>query len=144
MAFKNEYVPEADYEKNDLRRVCGEHNLLSRRGHMFANAWTIDRERDAFLIQVWSHHEAEFDGWAFYWKGEWIFFEMRVHGFKEDPSTSTDRTGYIVKGFSVPSSLAAVEVLNDFREALAVYRGAGVHAVYKGRNVTATIDFIGE
>ena len=65
MAFVNEYIPETDYEKYDLRRICGERNEINR-GHMYSRSWTIDRERKAFLIQVWSHHEAQFNGWAFY------------------------------------------------------------------------------
>lgn len=37
---------------------------------MYSDDWTMDRERDAFLIQVWPHLHSDFSGWAFYWKGE--------------------------------------------------------------------------
>jgi len=36
MAFVNENIPDSDYEKYDLRKICGEHNLQARRGHMFS------------------------------------------------------------------------------------------------------------
>ena len=69
MAFVNEYViPEEDYEKYDLRRICGEHNL-PRCEIMHSRDWTIDRDREAFLIETWYHHESDFSGYAFYWKG---------------------------------------------------------------------------
>ena len=145
MAFKNEYIPEADCEKYDLRRVCGEHNL-ARRGHMYSQDWTIDRERDAFLIQVWYHHEAEFGGWAFYWKGEWMFFEMRPTGIGINEADGTDWTSYLVKGFAVPASLATLqqEVIETFEQALAVYCGAGVSSKRNCTTATAVVEFIGE
>jgi hypothetical protein len=145
MAFKNEYIPEADYEKYDLLKICGEHNEINR-GHMYSRDWTIDRERNAFLIQVWSHRDAEFDGFAFYWKGEWISLEMRITGVGNNPVDSSDWTGYLVKGFVVPVSLTAMqqEVVDAFKQALAAYRGAGIHSSRKSSTATATVDFIGE
>lgn len=79
MAFVNEYIPEADFEKYDLRRVCGEHNF-AQKGHMYSRSWSIDRDHDAFLIPVWFHHESDFIGWAFYWKTTWLFFEVTGTG----------------------------------------------------------------
>ncbi|MFN3717189.1 MAG: hypothetical protein ACK4R8_10755, partial [Thiobacillus sp.] len=99
MAFVNEYIPKEDYDKYDLRRVCGEHNLKSLRGHMYSRDWTIDRDRDAFLIQVWSHRDAEFNGWAFYWKGEWMFFEMRPIESQIDREKNICWFRFQVKGF---------------------------------------------
>ncbi len=144
MAFVNEYIPEADYEKYDLRRVCGEHNEINR-GHMYSDQWTIDRERDAFLIKVWTHREAEFVGFAFYWKGEWMFFEMRLTGNGINQADDCDWTSYLVKGFAVPTSLTAEkeEVIAAFKDALAVYRGVGVYTDRKGSTATAIVDFIG-
>ncbi|MDR2113421.1 MAG: hypothetical protein LBQ62_10040 [Candidatus Accumulibacter sp.] len=69
MAFVNEYIPEADYEKYDLMEICGKHNK-AHPGSMITRSWTIDRERQMFLIRIWSHRESEFEGLAFYWKGE--------------------------------------------------------------------------
>ena len=110
MAFKNEYIPEADYEKYDLRRVCGEHNETNR-GRMYSRDWTIDRERDAFLIQIWFHREADFVGWAFYWKGEWLFFEMDGIGGGGGRPDGSCWFGYRIKKFCLPAQLLAQQAL---------------------------------
>lgn len=143
MTFVNEYIPEADYEKYDLRRICGEHNLKSLHGHMYSRDWTIDRERDAFLIQVWSHHESDFSGWAFYWKGEWMFFEMRPVESKQDRANNACWFRFLVKGFVVTHELDArrEELLGDLRAAITASPG-GTTFNYAQR--TATIEFIEE
>lgn len=142
MAFVNEYIPEADYEKYDLRRVCGEHNE-PHRGVMYSRDWTIDRDRSAFLIQVWSHRDAEFGGWAFYWRGEWMFFEMRPVESKIDRDKNTCWFRFQVKGFSVPGSLAKQreQVMDDLREAITASPGG---TTWDYANRSAAIDFIGE
>lgn len=143
MAFVNEYIPEADYEKYDLRRVCGEHNRWSHNGHMHSNHWTIDRERDAFLIKVWSHRDAEFEGWAFYWKGVWMFFEMRPVESKQDRVNNTCWFRFLVKGFVVPVNEGErhQELLDDLQTAITASPG-GMTWNYIHRS--ATIEFIGE
>ncbi len=142
MAFINEYIPESDYGKHDLRRVCMAHNLRWRQDHMHSEQWTIDRERDIFLIKVWSHHESDFSGWAFCWKGHWIFFEMRIHDSSTDLPTKTCWVGYQIKDFSLPEVLLEFkeEVIADLNQALADYCGGGVFSPYT--HGTATIEFI--
>ena len=142
MAFKNEYIPETDYEKYDLRRICGEHNNFTR-GYMYSRSWTIDRESDAFLIQVWSHREAEFEGWAFYWKGEWIFFEMDGMGGGGLRPDGSCWYGYLIRKFSLPERLQAKrdEIVTDLTRAFGDYCGGGVFSRYK--HGTATLEFIG-
>ena len=144
MAFVNEYIQEADYEKYDLRRICGEHNLPSQRGHMYSRSWTVDRETDAFLIQVWSHHESRFEGWAFYWKGEWTFFEMTGMGGGGMRPDGKCWYGYRIKGFTVPLQLESrrVEIVADLERALGDYCGRGVFSTYK--QGTATVEFVEE
>lgn len=140
MAFVNEYIPEVDYDKYDLRRICGEHNEINR-GHMYSRDWTIDRERDAFLIQVWSHHEAEFKGWAFYWKGEWMFFEMAVRDAWDKPEEDSCWSLYQIKGFTVPEHLVQLQaqIVDDLRSGFSAYAGGGVFV--QRANRCATIDF---
>jgi hypothetical protein len=143
MAFVNEYIPEADYEKYDLRRICGEHNLAIP-GVMHSRHWTIDRERDAFLIKVWSHYESQFSGWAFYWKGEWTFFEMtgmEGGGMRPDGSCWY---GYRIKDFVLPAPLESKRpaIVTDLERALADYCGGGVFSTCK--QGTATLQFVEE
>ncbi len=143
MAFVNEYIPETDYEKYDLRRICGERNEINR-GHMYSRSWTIDRERKAFLIQVWSHHEAQFNGWAFYWKGEWIFFEMTVAKAEDNPEESSCWSLYRIKNLSVPARLEGnkEDVLSAFYSAWSAYAGGGIFCNRTHRS--ATVEFIEE
>ncbi len=143
MTFKNEHIPKADYEKYDLRRVCGEHNVVHR-GHMLNQDWTVDRERDAFLIKVWSHPEAEFTGWTFYWKGEWLFFEMRGMGGGGGQPDGSCWFGYRIRKFTLPDHLQAQrdEIVADLTQAFGDYCGGGVFSSYT--RGTATLEFIGE
>ena len=71
MAFKNEYVPESAYEKYDMKKVCAEHNQpLGRDRHIWFEYWTVDHEKDAFLVKIHSHRDDNFEGFAFSWKGD--------------------------------------------------------------------------
>lgn len=136
MAFVNEYIQEADYEKYDLRKICGEHNLAIP-GNMHSRSWTIDRARDEFLIKVWSHYESQFAGWAFYWNGEWLFFEMAPVDGEAKTDGSSCRFLFHVKGFVVPPALESSreELLTDLRAAITACPGSPTFN-YAVRNVT--------
>lgn len=143
MAFVNEYVPEADYEKYDMMKVCAEHNrLLGRDRNVWFEYWTVDREKDAFLVRIWRHSEAEFDGHAFYWKGEWMFFDMRSVDSKYDQVRNAIWFLAVVKGFAVPDRLVAQReaVIANLKEAITIQ--APVTNTITDR--AATIDFIAE
>jgi hypothetical protein len=143
MAFVNEYIPEADYEKYNLRDICGKHNEAYY-GHMHSRSWTVDRERNAFLIKTWSHREAPTDGWAFYWHGEWIFFEMIVKEAQVNKLTDSCWSLYHIMKFVVPETLKAQQeqLIADFRAAWSAYAGGGVFC--KSTHRSATIEFIEE
>ena len=143
MPFVNEYIPEADYDKYDLRKICGEHNY-AHRGCMHSESWTINREQEAFLIKIWSHRDANFDGWAFYWQGEWIFFEQRPTESTFNKITDECWSRYQIKGFAPPPALEAQqeELLADFRAAWSAYAGGGVFC--KATHRSATVEFIEE
>jgi hypothetical protein len=136
MTYLNEYIPEADYTKYDLRRICGERNLVHR-GHMYSRSWTVDRDRDSFLIKVWSHRDSDFSGWAFYWTGEWNFFEMRPVEGKSDPVSGSCMFRFHVRRLKVaPHLRERYEVLlEDLREAITAVPG-GVEVCYAKRDVT--------
>lgn len=143
MAFVNEYIPEADYEKYDLRRICGEHNR-THPGRVHSRSWTIDRERGAFLIKIWAHREAEFNGWAFFWRGEWVFFELHVADAQVNRITDECRDHYQIKGFVVPPTLEdqQQDLIADFRLACSAYAGGGVFC--KAAHRSATVEFVQE
>jgi len=141
MAYVNENIPEADYEQYDLRRVCGEHNVVHR-GYMLNRDWTIDRERNAFLVKVWVHPESDFSGWAFCWRGEWLFFEMAVKDTRDDPTTSSTWSSYHIRRFSVPPHLAQHRdvILQDLQDGFSARAGGGVFVQRAHRS--ATIEFV--
>lgn len=144
MAFKNEYIREADYEKYDLLRVCRAHNQTVHRDRfVHPDSWTIDREREVFLVKIWVHREAEFSGYAFYWQDEWMFFDMHPVESKQDREANACWFRFEVKGFCVPDRLEArIEVLMAvLREAITAVPGGVTHQ-YSHRS--ATIDFITE
>lgn len=142
MAFVNEHIPESAYDQYDLRRVIGEENPF-KKGYMFGRAsWTIDREKDAFLTQVWTHRESEFNGWAFYWNGKWMFFKMRSIESKIDREKNTCWFRFQVKGL-LPERLSdqREQVIKDLCEAIAASPGG---TTWNFAHSSATIDFIGE
>jgi hypothetical protein len=143
MAFVNEYIPEADYEKYDLRRVCGERNFKYLKGEMHSRDWTIDRDKDVFLIKTWSHHESEFDGWAFYWRGNWMFFEVKIADGSAMPDGSSCWFLFQLKGFTISQNLDGyrLDILNDLEKAFTAMPG-GMTFNYSKRS--ATIEFIKE
>ena len=145
MAFVNEYViPEEDYEKYDLRKICGEHNLPWR-GIMHSRDWTVDRDREAFLIKTWSHQESRFEGYAFYWKGAWMFFEMQItegeSNYKTNPDNASCWYRWLVKDFVIPSELEAKrdELMSDLQAAITQKPGS---ATVDYTHRSATIEFI--
>ena len=142
MAFVNEYIPEADYEKYDLKRICGDHNKVHK-GHMYSESWTIDRERDAFLIPIWFHRESDFSGYAFYWKGDWMFFEMRVVEGKSDRATRSCWYVFCVRRFclAISQNQISENLLDCLRAAITQLPG-GVNFDYANRIVT--VEFEGE
>lgn len=142
MAFINEYISEADYEKYELKRVCEEYNRAHHRGLMYADSWAIDREREVFLIKIWVHRESEFSGYAFYWKGEWMFFDMRPIDSKYDQARNEIWFRFLVKNFSMPGQLNVDReaLMGDLHEAVTV-KGAVTGTVSR---LPAAIDFITE
>lgn len=140
MAFVNECIPKADYEKYELRRIIGEENPFEP-GYLFAREWTIDREQDLFFVKIWTHREAEFDGYAFHWKGEWMFFEMRPAGHTYDQARNAISFRFLVKGFGVPDRVKAhhEEVMSDLQAAITASLGGMTHN-YAHRS--ATFEFV--
>lgn len=143
MAFVNEYIPEVDYEKYDIKRVCGEYTRALYGEDMYGDNWTVNREEEVFLIKMWTHREAEFSGYAFYWKGEWMFFEMRPADYKYDETRNSIWFRFLVKGFVVPDRLfdRREVLIADLRAAITASPGTVTHN-YAHR--TATIEFITE
>lgn len=140
MAYLNERIGADDCEKYDLERVCGERNLPPHAGQLYRRDWMIDRERDTFLIQTSSHPNSAFAGWAFYWRGHWMFFELMVIDAHVNLAERSCWSHYWVRGFAAPPSLELAEIADDLRAALSAYAGCGVFS--DGAKRWALVDFI--
>ena len=143
MAFKNEYVPESAYEKYDMKKVCAAHNQsLGRDRFVYFDSWTIDHEKDALLVRIHSYREHNFEGYAFCWKGEWMFFDVRTIDAKSDEERHAIWVRKLVKGFAVPDRLLEQReaVIADLKEAL-INRNT-VNGIFTDRS--GTIEFVGE
>jgi len=140
MPFVNEYISDADRKKYHLTRICGAHNE-AQPGRMYSRTWTIDRQDNIFLIQVWSHPHSLSDGWAFFWKGEWLFFEVVGAGEGGPQPDGSCWFGYKILNFSLPIrlSLQREYIVSDLTRAFGDYCGGGVFSTYS--HGTATLYF---
>jgi hypothetical protein len=143
MAFVNEYIPEADIEKYDLRRVCGERNLPSQAGQIHSRHWTIDRDLNSFLIKTWAHRDSDFSGYAFHWKNRWVFFEMRPVDSRISIDASSCWFKFIVKKLEVAGMDESdrSQLMSNLQEAITASPGGITHDY---ANRSATIEFIEE
>jgi hypothetical protein len=143
MAFKNEYVPEWAYEKYNMKPVCAAHNQpLGRDRHIWFEYWTVDYEKEAFLVLIHRHRDDDKEGYAFYWKGEWMFFDTRVADVVSDKVRHAIWFRLLVKGFVVPDRISAQReaVIADLKEALTI-RATPTNTI---KDRFATIEFVGE
>lgn len=131
MAFANEYILEADYEKYGLHEVDEQHpptGLLM--GHANSRSWTIDRDREMYL-RAFSNptclEDSEKTGWSFYWQGELFLF------LREGIASGGTRNGpqwshFKIRQLAIPQYLRAnqPEILASIEEAFRTHAGGGV------------------
>jgi hypothetical protein len=128
MPFVNEYIPEEDFEKYQLREIDKHHVV----GGVNAHDWTIDRERDMYLRQLAQGRE-EFSHemyWTFYWHSRAYTLELHAAGYtKTSAKAGRARWGLVrINGKEPPAGIPepSDEFLNDLREALLAYKDGGV------------------
>ena len=146
MAFVNEYVSEEDIKKYNINEIwLSHHPEYKRKGRTSSNSpynWTIDREREVWLMRVAAggYDRGNLQIWVLFWKGELLSFWLAMPGegsksFKEQPYR-------IVWGFS-PFSLHPTshhdwpEILQVFKEALTVFGYDGVRKQAPGETVVS-------
>lgn len=142
MAFVNEYISRSDSARYDLMAACVAHGFSSGKVKVKVRHrdWTIDRGRDAFLIEMDEQSDPEFSGHAFYWKGAWIFFRMRPTESRIDSSKRSCWFKYVVKGVSVLDGIdLSEELITDLKSAITASFGG---AAYGDVHRSATIEFI--
>lgn len=125
MAFVNEYIPEADFEKYGLKEIDAKFLATGVK----SRDWTIDRKRNIYMRQVTTYREdmENVTKWNFFWNGELLWFEKKVleaSGGRRAPVWAHIK----IRNFNIPSQLEMYreKIYQDLREALLVYRDGGV------------------
>jgi len=116
MAFVNEFVPQEDKARIDWNSIP---RPIYRLRPIHPYRWTIDRERDVFLMKTEQGREEASNQYEFlfWWKG----VPTRIRLEKSWPGKNTLRWHRL--GFFVPEPLRAIEpeIIEVLKEALTVY-----------------------
>ena len=146
MEFVNEYVSEEDIKKYNINEIwLSHHPEYKRKGRTSSNSpynWTIDREREVWLMRVAAggYERGNLSTWVLYWRGELIEIELAKPG--EGSKSYKEQPYRIVWGFS-PFSLHPSdhpdwqEILQALKEALTVYGDRGVREQAPGTTVVS-------
>lgn len=124
MAFVNEYVTEEDAKKYDLDGI----NRQFMKDPEIRYDWTIDRERNVFLLWIEAERE-EFAGeetFILWWNG----LIVPVYTFKTREGRASEKviTTWRLRGIDLPPELSEKydEVIAVLKEALIEYKVFGI------------------
>jgi hypothetical protein len=138
MPFVNEQISQEDVKKYDLE-ASDKHFFV---GRTRSRMWTIDRERNIFLRNVTRGREEykSQSGWIFFWDGYPIYLEievLRAGGKPGGPGWSHKK----LLAIELPERLKGrrVEILEDLKGALSVYKDFGIFSVCTDYAVTLDI-----
>lgn len=127
MAFVNEYIPEADRKRFGITSD-------SRFYLVGTTNWTVDRERDMFLLrrQGGGPESTPIHYWAFHWRGHLLDARLEVLERGGDPSGGGHGWARIklhsLNGIEPEIANRRDEILADLQEALAAHKGMGIHS----------------
>ena len=124
MAFVNEYISKEDIEKYHL-------DELEKKYHIPICSWTIDRERNNFLIHEGTGRkkESQMNFFFFYRKGE--ISKHTIWRFIDSPDKTIE---WKIQRYSLPlfesieQEQNYKQLLNDLKEAFRAYGLGGVKA----------------
>lgn len=129
MAFFNEWIPEEERKKH---RITPENDFY-RAG---ATSWTIDRDRNVFLVKRVSPGPESPPGqvaWAFYWRGTMLDVWTKTLETGEDAAVNR---GWVrkkilsIKGMTPELESQRAEILEDLRQAFVALQELGVHSPF--------------
>lgn len=124
MPFANEFVSPDKLKPYALDDLCAEHHLAPIEDWPFIEEWTIDRERNAFLIQVRKSQKSGYCGYAFHWRGSWSFFEMCATASRIDSLKRSMWFRFRVRGLSILSdAVLQEELIEDLKAAITAWPG---------------------
>ena len=143
MAFVNALITDDD------RKNYGLDEIERRLGHAAQRDWTIDRERDIYLREIWRSREeaSQQSAWHFYWHGELMKVCLEVRAAGSDGMRGGhgwvhyQLVNCFGRGFFIPSHLLdrRDEIIADLRAALVAYKGGGVYSTKATYELTLTI-----
>jgi hypothetical protein len=149
MPFVNEFILPEDVEKYGLQEI--DKHFIG--GGTNARDWTIDRERDIYLRNVAHGGGAEPEirnqtTWTFYWSGDRLTLRLDLldgRGGNGEPGWSHWKLVWLNGSNGLPEHLkqSKEQILDDLREALTAYRGAGVYSA-NYTDYSTTLDIVEE
>lgn len=124
MAFVNEYIPEADKKKHQIT----DQSNFYRAG---ASQWTVDRERELFLVYrggFGPDGPQDQNFWAFYWCGHLLDVHVQNMEVRQDSDGNVHARKRIIQinGMTPELEQSKPQILEDLRSALSVYGVAGL------------------
>lgn len=136
MAFVNEYIPEADIEKYQIKEI----DEKFHKGH-YKPHWTIDRERDIYLRYMHNEREEHSNRhtYYFFWKKAPLLVTVDIDG--GGVMNGKQWRHYKLWRLDIPETLRpyVAEIVADLKAAFVTYREAGV--LSDSTDHTATFDF---
>ena len=134
MAFVNEKIPEADWEKYDIYKINGRWNGAG----VPENHWTIDRDQNVWLRLFYREQDHTMpDGgvtgketWDFYWKG----LLMSIDTQKSNGRTLDGDENYAIDlkllSINIPKEYLTqrFKIISDLKEAFSAYNLYGMYA----------------
>lgn len=132
MAFINEFVPEEDIKKYKLREIWDSYHPFTKDdlNKNFRHSWTIDREKDVFVIPAIVGREELSNQtiWVVGWKGQELSATLNQYGKIDLKGGPCEKRWELVRirkpaGCVVPDE----EIVSVLKEALTTYGDWGVY-----------------
>lgn len=143
MAFANEKIPKADWEKYDIYKINGRWNGAGAP----ANDWTIDRDRDIWLRLFYEQQDHTMpDGgytgkmtWDFYWKGFLMSVETQCSNPREIEGKPFLDVTLLSINIPFECNQQRSDLIADLKE---IYSAHNLYGIYSGKTkVKFNFDF---
>lgn len=125
MAFVNEYIPEDDRERYNIKPT----NHFYQAG---ISSWTVDRERNIFLMRRTGPSPENRSGeteWAFHWRGHLLEVVLRLLASGGDPKGGHGWARFkllAIRGLPAEVGRSRDDIVRDLRDALVAHKDSGV------------------
>jgi hypothetical protein len=135
MPFINELVPDADMVRHDLSKILRAHAVLD-----VDVQWTVDRDHDAFLMQLGSNpQDPGMSEFVFFWQGQMYEELLRSERVPAGQGQRHLRWHRLTAGSEPDSAQEQQQArLIALKEALTEFRSDGL---FSAASVTYVIDF---